>query len=579
MNILLFGSSERGALEVCRSLGRAGHRVSVLRLSAHRIPADYSKFCAESLYINSLDIGARRYTAKLMEVLRQGHYDYLIPIDDLSSELVYSSYDAISSATRVVGPSPSSYFTIRNRFHVAAIAETAGLPSLGSTLLRIGTTTLPNVPLPCFVKPVFSSAILDDEPQCFSVRKVNNRDELEAKLRDDLARVDVLVQTPAEGLSLEVVFGAFLGEVIAVSAMSHLHGCRGVRGSSYVVTTEIPPRLLTIVRRIAKEVSWTGLMALKCIQQEGRFRLIDLEPSAWSAVALPILAGVDFPNLLVNAFEGKRHPEVAPAGMGIHMRNVRMDAAWLLSKLALGTSPKLIARWIGSLSRVLVGREYWEIERIKDPLPTIGQFDRHFRSLGRKVARHLLNTFRRLAGANGSVPRLSKDSSLLVVCKGNINRSVVAEQLFNAKGFSVVRSAGLLPMSGRRPSKPAELFLEQRLGIDTSTLRSQSITRALSRKIRFDYVLCFERAQVIELTERFPSLRGKTFVISQFAGDGAKPRDISDPHGASAAAYLACFETIEKLVGKIAAADAARSSWATPDLVSGVARYGECVDR
>jgi len=68
---------------------------------------------------------------------------------------------------------------------------------------------------------------------------------------------------------------------------------------------------------------------------------------------------------------------------------------------------------------------------------------------------------------------LTKSSSLLIVCQGNINRSVVAEHLFRARGFT--RSAGLLAMSGRRPSIHAERFLAERVGIDISSFRSKSV--------------------------------------------------------------------------------------------------------
>ena len=43
--ILLFGSNDSAGLEICRSLGQAGHRVAILRLSLQRTAADHSRFC------------------------------------------------------------------------------------------------------------------------------------------------------------------------------------------------------------------------------------------------------------------------------------------------------------------------------------------------------------------------------------------------------------------------------------------------------------------------------------------------------------------------------------------------------
>jgi hypothetical protein len=65
--ILLLGSNDRAGLAMCTALGQAGHRVSILRLAAQRTPADYSRFCAESLHIGAPDSSLSEYLAKLTD--------------------------------------------------------------------------------------------------------------------------------------------------------------------------------------------------------------------------------------------------------------------------------------------------------------------------------------------------------------------------------------------------------------------------------------------------------------------------------------------------------------------------------
>ena len=167
------------------------------------------------------------------------------------------------------------------------------------------------------------------------------------------------------------------------------------------------------------------------------------------------------------------------------------------------------------------------------------------RAFREKIEWRLSSAFRHATTAKPATGVLTKSSSLLIVCQGNINRSVVAEHLFRARGFSQVRSAGLLAMSGRRPSIHAERFLAERMGIDISAFRSKSVSRALKEIGKVDLVLCFEQRQAAELVRRFPNLSGKIFVLSRLADGGERQSDIADPHGASPETYLACFRWIE----------------------------------
>jgi NAD(P)-dependent dehydrogenase (short-subunit alcohol dehydrogenase family) len=89
-NILLLGSNDRAGLAICRALGQAGHRVSILRLAAQRTAADHSRFCLESLHIGAQDSSVSEYLARLTDLLRSRTYDYLVPVDNLAYELIYS---------------------------------------------------------------------------------------------------------------------------------------------------------------------------------------------------------------------------------------------------------------------------------------------------------------------------------------------------------------------------------------------------------------------------------------------------------------------------------------------------------
>jgi protein-tyrosine-phosphatase len=216
--------------------------------------------------------------------------------------------------------------------------------------------------------------------------------------------------------------------------------------------------------------------------------------------------------------------------------------------------------WIASFRRVFLGQERFEVERLQDPMPGIRQFDRDLKMPIAELGLRFSRTYRQSIRGRFDRHSMTVTSSLLIVCKGNINRSLVAEQLLKIRGFTRVRSAGLLNMSGRRPSRFAETFLGKTVGVDASGCKSQSIERAMKESERIDFVFCFERTQILEISRRFPQLRGKVFLFSSIGPGPLRSQEIADPHGRTPEAYLACFQTIENIVNQLPHADPVQQS-------------------
>jgi len=548
-NILLFGSNDCTGLAACRSLGKAGHRVSVLRLTAQRTLTDHSRFCAESLHIGTPDCGVRNYVRTLTDLLRSRAFDYLIPIDDSACQLTYHDYELISSLTRVVGPSPSAYAKVHNYLDALALAESIGLVRPATRLMKESDAPSASF-LPCFVVPAVSCAILDDELQLFTGRKVNTIEELDAKLRSDLPRVDVMLQAPISGASLVLNCCSIDGEVLGASATLHLDESPRDGSCSYRKIEHLTRRQLAVIQAAARRLSWTGFLAIKCKQVGGQLSFVTLTGRPNDEMGISIFAGVDFPNLILNGFEGRYRAAISFPTRIVYMRDLRRDLGWLASELRWGGRLRIVARGIRSFGRVLAGRERFDIEQVADPSPAVWQINPYVKAFWERMKWRLAAEFHRTK-VTAATTALTQSSSLLIVCQGNINRSVVAEHLFRARGFVRVQSAGLLAMSGRRPSVYAERFLAERLHIDISSFRSRSVARALKEIGNVDMVLCFERKHAAELVQRFRNLRGKVFLLCSVANSGKRSADIADPHGADPETYVACFRRIDSLLERV----------------------------
>jgi protein-tyrosine phosphatase len=392
---------------------------------------------------------------------------------------------------------------------------------------------------------MFSSAIIDDEPQVFSTREVSTPEQLDAKLRDDTPRTDVILAAPTPGSPIELNFCSIGGKVLAatVTLPEHMEG----NAASYRKNEEITPETLSIIERIAQGLSWTGFMTIKCRRENDHLYFNELEPWPSSSISTSVFAGVDLPRLLVEGLQQRfRHPVIAACP--VYVRHLGMDMTWLMHQFKRGNL-KAVPLWLTSFGRVLIGRERLAVERFTDPKPGIQQLAAFVRtrlaSMRLRLSLAVRPSLYRLDPGG-----LSKSSSILIVCKGNINRSAVAECLLKRRGFTAVASAGLLRMSGRRLSRFAEMFLAER-GIDASQFRSRSITRALKQKQDIDFVVCFEAEHILEIVQRFPSLTGRVFLFSRMTR-GELAHEITDPHGGTSETYATCFERIERIVNRLA---------------------------
>jgi protein-tyrosine-phosphatase len=503
--ILLIGSASSAALEICRSLGRAGHRVSVLRFGLRRTMADASRFCAESLHIGSPDSGMAEYARRLGDLLRTERFTDIVPVDDLALELLCVDESPAAKSTRVIGPSAGSYRQARNRIGAMAIAKDAGLRLLDT--LRIGRghhAPLPTLPtLPCMVRPARAAAIIDDEPVTFSTRLIGDLRSLDAKLRDDLPRIDVLLQRPPAGERIDISFCAIEGTVLALAAAVRLD-----RLASRLRSEPITPAMLAIAKSIATRLRWTGFMTIECSREGNGLTFIDLRCAPGHSLAISRLAGADQPRTLLDGLAGNSAAKGAP----------RRHAF-----------PRVI------------------VECIDDPRPAISELGLAVSAISEKALLRVRAALFWRAGAPSRRGPIGRSETVLFVCKGNINRSMVAEQVLRVNGFTRVASAGLLGMTGRRPSQAAERFIIERLGVDPSDLRSRSVRRALVHLGHVDVVICFERRHVIELVQRYPGLRGRVFLLSALAGE-RWPGDIDDPHGGPDSVYEQCFDRVERLL-------------------------------
>jgi protein-tyrosine phosphatase len=151
------------------------------------------------------------------------------------------------------------------------------------------------------------------------------------------------------------------------------------------------------------------------------------------------------------------------------------------------------------------------------------------------IRRHPEPLVRRLRGAR----------DVLILCQGNVIRSVFAAHLISAalegRRPVSIRSAGLETV----PGWPAHPYVRARcadLQIDLGGHASRAVTAAMVEAA--DVVLVMEVSQLAVVWRRFPGARRKTFLLSGLAPD--VPLEIRDPAGKDEAALEACLDHITR---------------------------------
>lgn len=110
----------------------------------------------------------------------------------------------------------------------------------------------------------------------------------------------------------------------------------------------------------------------------------------------------------------------------------------------------------------------------------------------------------------------------------------------------IIESAGLYAASGRPASNEAVEVLAAE-GIDLTQHRARPVTEELLENA--DLILTMTRDHRNQLSDRYPHLRNKIFMLAEYAGKPAA--EISDPFGQGSRAYQETLQQIKYLLAII----------------------------
>ena len=338
-------SAHNNASGACtRSLARAGHRVVVAGLSAMPNFVFRSKYCREKLLLPdpSADMTGFLSAAESLDV------EAFLPC----SEPVAM---ALAGNPRAIGPGHSVILRLSDKLHVAARARAFGLLTPDSSDSED------------FARdhwPVFLKSRMSHMPRENGFRKgtrwaPGSPDEAVEIIRAN-ADFMPIAQERVEGVAWGISLLMWDGRARAGFAHRRIREVPASGGPSSAAES-IPLPADTFVK-LEAWLADEGFAGLAMCEFKGDY-LIEVNPRPWGSLPLAILAGIDFPKLLVDCWAGNP-PEKLPG------YRVGLKAHWLKGELSHLASCETFGKALKSFFGIL---RPWPIFNfgLDDPWPAL----------------------------------------------------------------------------------------------------------------------------------------------------------------------------------------------------------------
>jgi len=560
--ILILDADMTPALAVARSLDAAKYRVCVAS-AARRPITGYSKCVIETLRYPDPTEDRSAFLTWFQRHTRQRHYDLVIPVTERSLLPLSESRDQLPHV-KIALPSTESLALALNKNATFKLAEELGISTPRSFYLHdlADLKNLPwNLTWPMVIKP---SQTLSGSASGYTRRDVsyaNNLESLRAQCEACLEHSPVILQTYFQGQGAGIELIARDGEILYAFQHVRLHEVPLTGGgSSLRASTEIAPELLEAAKKLISAARWTGvaMVEFKWNSDDCSYCLMEINGRLWGSLPLATAAGADFPSMLVDLALTGDVPYYPPYRRGIVCRNLARDLMWhemvLRSKSDHTTtipSGRAIAK---GLLEVFSFHHYFDIQSLSDPLPGLVDIARLARHYALRVTglckEHWFFLQQRLLWRNGAIrEKLRNSRSILFVCYGNINRSVVAEAAMSAIQPSAdtrkIRSAGFHEKTDR-PADPRMVAVAARHNIALKNSSSAYVSAELIKES--DLIFVMEKRHFDQIAMMYPDAAARTFLLGTASASRADSVEILDPYNQIPEIYESCFLRIQKAV-------------------------------
>ncbi len=331
MRVLVLDGNQRSALAATRALGLSGAEV-ITADSRRPTLAGASRHASGSLTYPCPYTQPAAFREAVPALAHGAGVDVVLPMTEVTTYLVArhrEDYEGIHLPL----PAFDAFERLSDKGRLFREAEALGVPIPETRMVR-DPAAAPELAdalgYPVVLKPYRSRILEGDRWLAASVRIADNRQAVEAAIRDEpaLSRHPFLLQAYVSGTGQGVFALYGKGEPLAFFAHRRLRE-RPPWGGVSVLSESVPvnPRMEAISRRLLGTVHWEGVAMVEFkVAPDGTPYLMEINPRFWGSLQLAIDAGVDFPTMACRQAMGVPVAPVSGYREGVRLR-------WLLGDL------------------------------------------------------------------------------------------------------------------------------------------------------------------------------------------------------------------------------------------------------
>ena len=546
MRILILDGDSSAGCAILQSLGAAGYECWLAACGTDHAAFTSRYVARAAVYPNPLS-DKSAFQRWALDFHQQHRFALIIPPTEATLIPLHEARDEPGFADVLALPPPRAVELGFDKEQVRALAASLGIATPPNLLIH-NASELKSPAIEewlkdtaVVIKPIRSkiwSGRGASEPR---VQIATSQKELHEFVEPIVLLTPVQLQpwVPGKGNSIELLVNR--DEVSMSFAHERIHELPLTGGgSSYRKAIAPPPALLEGSAKLMRALEWHGvaMVEYRCDDASDRHWLMEINGRFWGSLHLPLFAGVDFPNGLVDLLVHHRVPlpQKTPVRNGVYARNVSRDLDWIKAILKSRYSDRFLLRRplpesLLEWARVLSGKETWDGARLCDPKPILYELktrlQHEVKNVGR-IARRFGLLHRERLRSRSQRRWIAGKRRVLVLCYGNICRSPYAEVTTASRSKLAdieLRSSGFFPVPGR---KTPEIFqgLARQRGIDLSAHRSRLIDK--KDLLWADVIVLMDQKNFEALREFDRKSLSKVVWLGAF--DASGPLEIADPY-------------------------------------------------
>ncbi|AWB28315.1 carboxylate--amine ligase [Halococcoides cellulosivorans] len=364
-----------GSLSTIRSLGRAGvYTISVSEMS--RPPSFSSRYCDATRAVPDPTADLAGYRDALLALAARGDVETIVPVREADVHVLASHREQFGAHIEPLWPDRETLDSVHDRLALTAAAERAGV----ATPETVPLDAIDDWDRERIVKARY--ALLTDrmgdvapntcrQPPTTQFLAPGETPDIEARV-EQMGHVPV-AQTYLDGPEFCLRALCVDGEAIVTSQKRLHRGYKYARGPS-VYHEAVDDRALTAAgEALLAELDYTGLASVGFIRDEGRYRLLEINPRVPASIPVDIHAGVDYPRACWRLATG-RAVDPAEYRPGTHSHLLRGELVHLHSVIReeypLAKRPGIGAT-VGAIARSVLEHPNFDTLSRDDPRPFV----------------------------------------------------------------------------------------------------------------------------------------------------------------------------------------------------------------